>query len=172
MSTNLNGIPQTVIFLEQVAKNSRLNKHQHFNAAERNLFYNNIFGSAAIVINVILGSVLFVTVSSNLPEFAKWASGFMAMIAAVCGGIQTFFNFQKLFEGHRRIANNYLELQRECEQLLAAFSDQLINLEQVVKEVEVINKKYNTINSDAEVFPTGDKDYRKAKRYEKEKHLA
>lgn len=38
-----------------------------------------------------------------------------------------------------------------------------------MKEVEVINKKYNTINSDAEVFPTGDKDFRKAKRYEKEK---
>lgn len=165
----MNSTPQTVIFLEQVARNSRLNKHQHFHAAERNLFYNNIFGSAAIVINVILGSVLFITVSNNLPEVAKWASGFMAMIAAVCGGIQTFFNFQKLFEGHRRIANNYLELQRECEQLLAAFSDQLIELEQFVKEVEVINKKYNTINSDAEVFPTGDKDFRKAKRYEKEK---
>jgi hypothetical protein len=167
MSTNLKTTPQTIVFLKQITINSRLNKHQHFHAAERNLFYNNIFGSAAIVINVLLGSVLFLTVSNSLPDIAKWISGFMAMIAAVCGGIQTFFNFQKLFEGHRRIANNYLEIQRESEQLLAAFADNLIDLDRLLKEVEMINKKYNTINNDAEVFPTGDKDYRKAKRYEK-----
>ncbi|MBG1269992.1 SLATT domain-containing protein [Nostoc sp. WHI] len=157
--------PETLIFLRQISKNARLNKHQHFNAAERNKFYNNIFGSAAILINVILGSVLFITASNTLPEITKWVSGFMAMIAAVCGGIQTFFNFEKLFEGHRRIANNYLEVQRESEQVLAAFADNLIDLPGLVKQVEIINEKYNTVNSNAEGFPTNDKDYRKAKQY-------
>lgn len=169
MNTPPQKLPRTIVFLEQVVQNSRLNKHQHFNAAERNIKYNNIFGSAAIIINVVLGSMLFVTVSNNLPQSAKWLSGFMAMIAAVCGGIQTFFNFQKVFEGHRRIANDYLELQRECEQILASFYDNVTSLENMITEVEVINKKYNTINKDAEVFPTDDRDFKKAKQYEKRK---
>jgi hypothetical protein len=167
-SANFNEKPKTIVFLEQVIRNTRLNKHQHFNAGDRNLSCNNIFGSAGIIINVLLGSVLFVTVSSNLPEAAKWTSGFMAMIAAVCGGIQTFFNFQKRLEGHRRIANNYLELQRDCEKLLASYNDGIVDLNQVSKEVEVINKKYDIININAEVLPTGDKDYRKARQYEKD----
>lgn len=157
--------PQTILFLEKIARNSRLNKHQHFHAAERNLFYNNIFGSAAIIINVVLGSVLFITVTNTLPEIAKWLSGFMAMTAAVCGGIQTFFNFQKLFEGHRRVGNNYLEIQRECEYLLAKYKDNSIALDELQKEVDIISKKYNTINNEAEAFPTNDEDFRKAQLY-------
>ncbi|MDJ0736659.1 MAG: SLATT domain-containing protein [Nostocaceae cyanobacterium] len=167
MNLNLETAPQTLILLEEIAKNARLNKHQHFHAADRNHFNNNVFGSIAIVINVALGSVLFVTISENLPDIAKWGSGFMAMIAAACGGIQTFFNFQKLFEGHRRIANNYLEIQRECERLLALFTDSLIDVEQLAKEVELINKQYSTITNDAEVFPTGDKDFKKAMQHER-----
>ncbi|MBD2412636.1 hypothetical protein FACHB389_11160 [Nostoc calcicola FACHB-389] len=169
MTTDLSVDPQILIYLEQIARNARLNKHQHFHAAERHHFHNNLFGSVAIVINVTLGSVLFGTISANLPEIAKWISGFMAMIAASCGGIQTFFNFQKSFEGHRRIANSYLEVQRECEKLIALFADNLIDVAQLSKEVELINKQYNTITNEAEVFPTGDKDFKKALSNEKSK---
>ena len=167
MKTDQNNNYQLIEFVQQLIRNSRLNKHQHFHAAERNHFYNNLFGCVAILINVALGSVLFVTVSENLPNAAKWASGFMAMIAAASGGIQTFFNFQKAFEGHRRIANSYLEIQRECEKFLAMFEDKLITLEALAKEVELIAKSYNTVNSDAEVLPTGNKDFQEAKCYEK-----
>ncbi|WP_088241200.1 SLATT domain-containing protein [Calothrix rhizosoleniae] len=169
MNSDLNNFPQTLILLEDIARNARINKHQHFSAAERNHFSNNVFGSVAIVINITLGSVLFVTISENLPDIAKWISGFMAMIAAACGGIQTFFNFQKVFEGHRRIANQYLEIQRECERLLALFADRLIDIEGLAKEVELLNKQYSTTNNDAEVFPTGDRDFKKAQRHEQKR---
>jgi hypothetical protein len=112
----------------------------------------------------MLGSVLFITVTSTIPEFAKWLSGLMAMIAAVCGGIQTFFNFQKQSQGHRRIANRYLEVQRECEYLLAKHLDNPIEIELLQEKIERLTEKYNTINNDAEDFPTKDKDFAKAKK--------
>jgi len=155
-------------FLEQLRKYSRINKHQHFHAADRNQFYNNIFGTIAVVINVFLSSLLFVTITENLPDIAKWVSAFMAVAAAACGAVQTFFNFQKVFEGHRKAANSYLEIQRECERVLAMFVDNLISPELLAKEVEIINKSYIKANNDAEVFPVGDGDHRKAMKYEKD----
>jgi len=156
-----------IAFLEQLRKNSRINKHQHFHAANRNQFYNNIFGIVAVVMNVFLSSLLFVTITENLPDIAKWVSAFMAVVAAACGAIQTFFNFQKVFDGHRKAANSYLEIQRECERLLAMFVDNLISPELLAKEVEIINKSYTKANNDAEVFPVGDREHRKAMKYEK-----
>lgn len=155
---------ETIVFLESIATNSRLNKRQHFYAGERNQFYNNIFGSSAVIINVMLGSVLFITVTNTIPDFAKWLSGFMAMIAAVCSGIQTFFNFHKQSQGHRRIANRYLEVQRECEYLLAKYKDNPIEIELLQEKVERLTDKYNTINNDAEDFPTEDQDFARAKK--------
>lgn len=164
-----NPTPQILSVLEQLIRNARINKHQHFHAAERNHLYNNIFGSSAVVINVFLGSLLFVTVSDDLPDIAKWASAFLAMFAAAFGAIQTFFNFQKVFEGHRKVANSYLDIQRECERLSALFADNLIDKERLSGEIEIINKQYGKINCDAEVFPIWDIDFRKAMRYEKGK---
>lgn len=166
--------PQIILFLEQLMKNCRINKHQHFHAAERNSFYNNIFGSVAIIINVFLGS-MFVTLSQDLElsrNFAnslKWVSAFLAMLAATCGAIQTFFNFQKVSEGHHKIANRYLEIQRQCERILAKYSDNLIDLMQVAGEVELMERSYGQINIEAEAFPIGDRDYRKAMAYERKK---
>jgi hypothetical protein len=74
-----------------------------------------------------------------------------------------------VFEGHRKIANSYLEIQRECERLIAIFSDDLIDKEELAKEVGIISKEYGRRNCDAEVFPTGDKDFRKAMNHEKGK---
>ena len=162
MDNSANPPPQTLGVLNQLRRNSRINKHQHFCAGERNHFYNGVFGSVAIVINVFLGSLLFVTVTETLPEIARWISAFLAMLAAACGGIQTFFNFQKVFEGHRKIANRYLDIQRECERVIALFTDNLIDTERLANEVDVISKEYGRVNTDAEVFPTGDRDFRKA----------
>lgn len=159
-----------ISFLEQLRKNSRINKHQHFHAADRNQFYNNIFGTIAVVINVLLSSLLFVTITENLPDIAKWVSAFMAVVAAGCGAVQTFFNFQKVFEGHRKAANSYLEIQRECERILAMFADNMISSELLAKEIEIINKSYIKANNDAEVFPVGDGDHRKAMGYEMNKN--
>lgn len=55
MTTDLNVDPKILFYLEQIGRNARLNKHQHFHATERHHFNNNLFGSIAIVINVTLG---------------------------------------------------------------------------------------------------------------------
>jgi hypothetical protein len=164
MDTTTDKKPQTLLVLEELKRNSRINKHQHFCAGERNSFYNNIFGSVAIIINVILGSFLL---SDLLPGYARWISAFLSVFAAACCGVQTFFNFQKVFEGHRKTANSYLELQRECERLIALFTDNLIDTERLAVEVEVVSKEYGRVNKTAEVFPTGDKDFRRAMKHEK-----
>jgi hypothetical protein len=39
----------------------------------------------------------------------------------------------------------------------------------LAKEVGIINKEYGRVNADAEVFTTGDRDYRRAMNYERAK---
>lgn len=61
--------------------------------------------------------------SKDLPDFAKWGGGFLALIGALISGITTFFNFGKQFEGHRGIGNKSLMLAGKCETTIARCRD-------------------------------------------------
>lgn len=94
---------------------------------------------------------------------------FLALVAAALSGIQTFFNFQKEYEGHRQIGNQYLSIARECERIMALYFDSLLELSDLAREVELLNRKYNDVNMQAESFNVTDMDYEKAKKFQKAK---
>jgi len=165
----MNSTPNTLVLLEKLRKNSHLGKHKHFAAADRCRQYNIYLGIPVVIINVLLGSLLFANLSEQVPTPMKWIGAFLALIAAVLSGVQTFLNFQKSFEAHRRVANQYLAIARECERLIALFQDNLIQLPDLSKKVEEVNEKYNKTNSEAEAFPTNNLDLQKALKIEKAK---
>ena len=73
--------------------------------------------------------VFFYSLRQELPDVAKWLGAFLALGSAAAVGVQTYFNFHRAFEAHRRIANQYSALGRESERFLSMYTDGLIRLE-------------------------------------------
>jgi hypothetical protein len=119
-------------------------------------------GIPIVAINLILGSVFFALLGTDLPDWSKWIGAILALVAALLGGVQTFFNFKKSYEGHREIGNEYLAVARECERLIALYFDKILNLEHLSSEVESLNDKYSSINQRAEEYVVTEKAYKKA----------
>lgn len=163
------GSSATLDGLAELTRNCMIGKIRHFSAADRNRWLNHWFGTPNILINVLLGSIFFFSVTTDLPDIAKWVGGGLALLSAACAGIQTFFDFNRLSEGHRNLANRYNALGRQCEVADSRFRDRLSSLDQMAKEFALFSQQYCQINDDAVAFPTGSRDYRKALEREMER---
>ncbi len=157
---------ETEKLLEELARNASISRYRHFMSAGRHNSLNSWIGVPVVLINIALGSIFFAALSEDIPSYAKWISAGLALTAALLSGIQTFFNFTKMFEGHRRLGNRYLELVREIEGLLASFHDGIMQMDELSARIEAVNKSYIRINHDSEDFPTGDRAFKEALKQE------
>lgn len=121
-------------------------------------------GIPLLVINVITGSVLFATLTTDTVTWVKYIPLIPTLIATLLGAFQTFFNLQKKIEGHRRVGNKYLAILKRCDRLQGYISDKIISNENVIKHLEEISQEIDTVNVEAESYPTSDKDYLLAKK--------
>jgi hypothetical protein len=157
----------TIKDLNMLCENAHLSKSMHFASARRSNNINSYSSSIVAIISVLLASVLFANINLVLPQLVKWISAFLALIAAILSSVQMSFNFAKKFEGHRSIANKYLSFAKKCEYMLDQYYDDMIDLRTISFRIPELHKEYNQINIDAEIFPTPERDYKKAKKQEK-----
>jgi hypothetical protein len=164
----------TIRDLHILYRNSHMSKSRHFASSMRQKSLNNSLTFLIVIINILLGSVFFALLSMEIPNYTKWMSACLALFAAFGSGAINSFNFSKQFEGHRSIANRYLEFGRQCELLLSKYYDGLISLELLSEQLPSLHEKYHKINVDAEILPTSNADYKKAKKQEdhREKQLS
>jgi len=152
---------------EQKLKRIRIDclygKKKHFNAADRKETYHYWIGIPLTVINILTATVLFFVLTDGAKDWVKYIPLFLAFFASFLSGFQTYFNFNKQTEGHRRIANRYLALMKKAERLQGYINDKIISNEELTKQFELISSEADNINRDAEQFPTSQKDYDKAK---------
>ncbi|UTA48144.1 SLATT domain-containing protein [Simiduia sp. 21SJ11W-1] len=172
----MESVPYTIEVIEKLRWNSHLGKHSHFYASQSGRHLHIICGIPIVLINLILGSVFFALLGTELPDWSKWVGAILALTAALLGGVQTFFNFKKSYEGHREIGNEYLAVARECERLIALYFDQILDLEHLSNKIESLNSQYSSINQRAEEYIVTEKAYKKAleaqnKKAEKEPSL-
>jgi hypothetical protein len=168
-TSNMPAIPYTVEVIEKLRWNSHLGKHKHFEASLRGRNYHVLCGVPVVLINLFLGSVLFALIGGDLPDWSKWAGAALALVAAFLGGIQTFFNFQREYEGHREVGNEYLAIARECERLLALHFDGFLALNELSQHIESLNNSYEEVNHRAEVLVIRESDYKKALAFQEQK---
>lgn len=138
-------------------------KKKHFNAADRKQQWNVRLGLPVVLINIIVGSLLFAIISDEVPDWGKWTGAFLALIAAACSGVQTFFSYPKIIEGHRNVANRYLSVAKESARIIAYFEDNQIDIADLRKQLEELAHTYDQVNLDAQAFTTNDKDFEKAR---------
>ena len=192
-------IPNTVKVVEKLRWNAHLNKHIHFNASKRDRNHHIWVGVPIVIITVFLSFLLAISGADSmavrvdseksttqfpnqnsekqslllrnidLPIWAELIGALLALFAAALSSIQTFFNFQKEYEGHRQIGNEYLTVARECERLIALFFDGLLELSDLAQMLEHLNSKYVEINARSETLNVNDQDYKRAKKFQESK---
>ncbi|GAB2877790.1 SLATT domain-containing protein [Microbulbifer echini] len=155
-------IPNTVAVLDKLRWNAHLCKHSHFRASMKGRNLHVLCGVPVVVVNLFLGSLFFSLINAELPDWTKWSGAALALLAALLGGVQTFFNFKKNYEGHRQVGNEYLAIARECERLIALYFDRILDLEHLSNKISELNTRYSEINQRAEEFIVSDKVYRQA----------
>lgn len=156
-------IPQeTISRIKQLRVNALFGKKKHFNAADRKERYQNYFGGAVVVINIVLGSGLIILLRADNAESIKWVGASLSLIAALFAAFQKFFGWQRIIAGHRHIASRYLDVSHDCQNLLSDFADGQIGASQLSKRRDAIQKVLSRIDAEAQGYPTSRGDYKLA----------
>lgn len=149
--------------LEQVKKirvNALYGKKKHFNAADRKEKYQLRFEVSALIINVVVTSALFKIASEDMsPSLFKYGAAVVALLAAILGALQKYFQFSYQVCGHRAIANRYLALHKKCSVMKCAILDGVISGESILEKVNTLLDDLNQTNVDAQTFITNKQDY-------------
>jgi hypothetical protein len=154
----------TIEKLKRIKVDALYGKKKHFNAAERNEKNHFRIGIPLIVTNILTSSVLLYVITNNNPNWIKYIPLTLALVSALLSGFQTYLNLQKRVEGHRRVGNKYLSIMKKCDRLQAYINDKLISNEDLINRLEDISKETDSINVEAETYPTNNKDYQSAKK--------
>lgn len=137
-------------------------KKKHFNAADRKRRYQARVSVAVILLNVILGSVLFLYAKEAVPTEMKWAGGTLALGAAALAALQSYFSWPKMVQGHCKVGARYLSLVKQCSNVLAEHADGIISDAQVGKQLERLTNELCEVDEAANPFPTNGADYQAA----------
>lgn len=149
--------------LKRIKIDALYGKKKHFNAADRLQKHHYFLGIPLVIVNIATGSILVYVLTENATNWIKYVPFILAFTASLLGGLQTFFNLPRKVEGHRRIENKYLSIMKRCDRLEAYLDDGIIDNSQLVSDLELIARDIESINMDAEAFPTNKKDYEKTR---------
>lgn len=136
-----------------------LGKTKHFKAAARFESRRVQTGIPIILINILLGSILFANISATIPDLVKWISAF---IAAIFGGIQAYFDYQKKVEMHNIIANKYLNIEHNLNKLYNKLLASKIDLDEALHVFDELDEKYLSVVAESIPFPTNKRDFKHA----------
>jgi len=149
--------------LTRIKVDALYGKKKHFNAADRIQRYHYSLGIPLVVVNILTGSVLVYVLTENDTNWVRYVPLVLAFGASLLGGLQTFFNFPRKVEGHRRLGNRYLSIMKRCDRLQAYVNDSIIEEKKFIEELEAIASEVDSINQDSEALPTSTEDYEKAR---------
>jgi len=160
----------SVDLLKEILRNASLGKYRHFCAASRKEALNSKLGAPVVVITILLGSVFFISISKEIPQAAKWVGALLSLAAAMLSGMQSFLHLGKDVDGHRRVANRYLQIAQNAEAILAQYQDDLLDLTTIAERTESLLSEYQRVNLDSEPYPTKNADFKSALVQERFRH--
>ncbi len=149
--------------LKRIKVDCLYGKKKHFNAADRNEQKHYSLGIPLTIVNILTGTVLFYVLTEHSTGIIKYIPILLAFIASFLSGFQTYFNFNKNAEGHRRLGNRYLASMKRIDRLQGYIVDKLVSSAEIILNLEKVAQEVDEINKDAEQFPTTNKDFNKAR---------
>ncbi len=149
--------------LKRIKVDCLYGKKKHFNAADRHEQRHFSLGIPLTIVNILTGTVLFYVLTDHTTGMVKYIPILFAFIASFLSGLQTYFNFNKSAEGHRRLGNRYLATMKKIDRLQGYIDDRLLDSAEIIPKLETVAQEVDEINKDAEQFPTTNNDYNRAK---------
>lgn len=150
--------------LRRIKVDALYGKKKHFNAADRNENNHYWIGVPLVIINILTGSILFYVITDGATNSIKYIPLVLALVSALLSGFQTYLNLQKKVEGHRRIGNKYLAVMKKCDRLQGYIADNVISNNDLINRIEDLAQETDSINKEAETYPTNNSDYQLAKK--------
>lgn len=139
-------------------------KRKHFNAADRKQNYHWNLGVPLIIGNLLSASILWYVLKQNIQDLWKYIPLVLTLVLAIGSSLQTFFNFEKKVEGHKRVGNKYLAIMKKCQRLESYFLNNDLDKSEIIKSIDEIAQEINSVNVEAESFPTNNADFKKAQK--------
>lgn len=157
-------LKHTVKQLRKIRVDALFGKKKHFNAADRKEKVNNRVGSVIVLLNIFTGSVFCYLIFDNDTDSAKYIGAFIAFTGALLVAVRDYFNLCPQIDGHRIVANRYLELAKKCDRINAYILDGALSENQIIEKIEELSSEIAEINLDANSYPTNMDDYSKAQK--------
>ncbi|WAI00941.1 SLATT domain-containing protein [Methanogenium organophilum] len=151
-----------VTALEQIRSDAILGKKKHFNAADRKEQYNTVIGILLIILNVVIASNLFYTITSDIRVSGIIVS-LLGITATIFVTVQAFFNYSCIAQKHKMVAINYLHLANKCSRMKKYYIDGNMSKDDLTKQIETFAEEYDQITTDAVSLSTSRKDYENAR---------
>lgn len=138
-------------------KDAKIGKRKHFHAAQRKQAWHMRLGIGALLLTSMASIIS--AVSEHLADALVGVAGMaLPASAAVLVGLQTFLRLEKMIEGHRTIANGYLELNRDGKAHFAKRLDGRMSIEELDVLFDQYRIAYHKLNRDSEAFSTNPQD--------------
>ena len=153
---------QTLDRIRKIRVDALYGKKKHFIAADRKRAYQSKVSVAVILLNVVLGSALFIYAKDIVPVEMKWAGGLIAFCAAALTALQSFFSWPKMVQGHCKVGNQYLNIVKQCSNILARYADGSITDVQLGTQLDRLTNELASINEAASGYSTSRADYKTA----------
>jgi hypothetical protein len=143
-------------------KDAKIGKRKHFHAAQRKQTWHGRLGISALIFTS-LAAILSAVGEYLDPTLVGLLGMALPAFAAVLVGLQTFLRLEKLIEGHRTIANEYLRLHRDGMANFARRLDGRMSIDELDKIFDEYRVAYHKLNKDSEAFATSAADLSTAK---------
>src|SRR5579862_4755967 len=125
---------------------------RHGNAARRNESWKNFHSLSVILINLFTGSVLFASLKTQIPDVMKWAAATLALMAACCSAIQTYFKYAEKTDAHKTIANRFTGFIRDCEITVLDFEKGGMSVQNFQNILRAHKRHYDPITREASLL--------------------
>jgi hypothetical protein len=141
---------------------SRRVRSAHFIAADRKENKAKLFGVLVILINLLITSGLIELAFRDEPRVAA-AVKILSFLAAAFAAVQTFLNYQKEVECHRKSGGIYASISHRIRMIMAEYHEQPANRPDLIAKFKELSAEYLKANDDSTVCVPKDKDYHKAR---------
>jgi hypothetical protein len=109
--------------LEQWHNGIRIAQIAHSRAAAHYKLLGRMLGVPVTILTLVVGTSIFVTLTSSKDERVLLLVGVISMLAAVLSGLQTFLNYTELAVKHHAAGNKYGQLRRRAEEVMTFTKD-------------------------------------------------
>lgn len=157
-STDLHLIGQ----ITRLRVDAMLGKKKHFNAADRKAPRLTLTAWLPIVLSLLLASAFFFQVQQHFPVIATWMGTLLGILAAFLSWLDTAYG--TLPYRHRVVGQRFIEVQNECDDLLAAYHDNVVDVGELRSTLTLLRARYNLCNSDAAHLQVSRRDFDRARR--------